>query len=426
MNDHRPTGDPVPSFLRSLHFYELLGKQWLATIYVAGVSMLLSFFLGRFLGPEGYGRYSYALTVAALLAVFQDGGFKTLIFRETVTGYPVAAKSFDGLMSSALLYTLFSTCFLLVVLFLIPEKSRKILQVAVICFGFQTVAGFIGARLKGSGRFGRDALWQVGVRTLSAVMIAVWIIWVSPDATGVFTAWLVGGGLALLIFREGRNLPRPQYSNQLKFLIKNALAFVVVDAATIVYFRVDIVLLRWLTGNDVMIGQYAAAYRILEGVTLIAAPFSQLCFRQLRMLRQQSGAFLRLADHLIFVMGTAALLLVLGSILAGRWVITFCFGGAYLEAALLLPWIMGALFFILPNAILTQAAIALDLEYAYAGAAIGAALVNVGLNVWLIPRYEALGAAWATIITEAFLTMALIGGIRFYRFNKDGTHAPSR
>ena len=77
----------------------------------------------------------------------------------------------------------------------------------------------------------------------------------------------------------------------------------------------------------------------------------------------------------------------------------------------MLPWLLAALIFILPNGVLTQAAIAQNIEHLYAVAAGAAALVNIGLNFVLIPRFGGLGAAWATIVTEAALMVVLVFGL---------------
>ena len=62
--------------------FRSLSVQWLATVYVAGFSMMLTIFLARLFGPEVFGEYSYIVTFASLFAIFQDGGFRTLLFRE--------------------------------------------------------------------------------------------------------------------------------------------------------------------------------------------------------------------------------------------------------------------------------------------------------------------------------------------------------
>jgi Na+-driven multidrug efflux pump len=63
--------------------------------------------------------------------------------------------------------------------------------------------------------------------------------------------------------------------------------------------------------------------------------------------------------------------------------------------------------FILPNYILTQGAIALNKEVGYAKIVVGVALLNIVLNLWLIPEFGAMGAAWATIVAEGVLCIGL-------------------
>ena len=82
-----------------------------------------------------------------------------------------------------------------------------------------------------------------------------------------------------------------------------------------------------------------------------------------------------------------------------KQIVVFTFGPEYANSAVLLPWLLGALVFILPNGVLTQAAIARNREGLYAAAAGGAAVINLGLNLALIPKFGGLGAAWATIVT---------------------------
>src|SRR5690606_1681884 len=47
------------------------------------------------------------------------------------------------------------------------------------------------------------------------------------------------------------------------------------------------------------------------------------------------------------------------------------------------------------------------------------AAVNVGLNLWLIPRYGVAGAAWATVASETVLLMLYLGAVHRYVFGRD-------
>ena len=89
-------------------FFRSLSSQWLATAYVAAAMMLLIFFLGRYLGPENFGVFSYVHSLALIYAILQDGGFRTIIFRESATAgqnrWPV-----DELLARALGHLLLTT-----------------------------------------------------------------------------------------------------------------------------------------------------------------------------------------------------------------------------------------------------------------------------------------------------------------------------
>ncbi len=60
-------------------------------------------------------------------------------------------------------------------------------------------------------------------------------------------------------------------------------------------------------------------------------------------------------------------------------------GPAYADSALLLPWLL--LLFVLPNGILTQGVVARTLWLYYAFAAGFSAVLNIGLNLVLVPEF---------------------------------------
>ena len=69
----------------------------------------------------------------------------------------------------------------------------------------------------------------------------------------------------------------------------------------------------------------------------------------------------------------------------------------------------------IPNLVLTQATLAIDQEYYYAKATCSAALINIILNLYLIPTMGAKGAAIGTIITEGLLLALVAKGIISWR-----------
>ncbi len=404
MNGER--GD-VPSFPANLT------SQWLGTLYTAAVSLGLTFALGRVLRPEGFGSYSYILTLATLFFILQEGGFKTLLFREKTLSTPTMAGLRNRLFSWALGHTVMVTLAGAFFVLVLPVKYRAGVFTAFLCFGLQAWANFISAELRAKGFFPREAVWQATVRSLGAVGILLALFLVRPEPWAVFSGW--GAGLFVSLFLSPKPITRPAFRGfGFKDIRRACFGFMAIDAATTIYYRSDIILLAHLTRNSAEVGYYAAAYRFLDGIVLLAAPLGLIWFRKLRLMWEEKRLFGSQLFRMTLVMLGAAGLVLLGGILFGKEIVLLTFGQGYGASATVLPWLLGATIFVLPNGVLTQAAIAQNIEHLYAVAAGVAALVNIGLNFLLIPRFGGLGAAWATIVTEAFLTGFLIFGLKRY------------
>ena len=184
-----------------------------------------------------------------------------------------------------------------------------------------------------------------------------------------------------------------------------------IDAATTVYYRCDIILLA-MAGNNAEVGYYAAAYRFLDGIVLIAAPLRVVWFRKLRLVWMDKRVFERQIGKMCVLMLVLGCLVFAMAVPFREKIVNFSFGKAYGASAQLLPWLLFALIFILPKGVLAQGAVAQNLERPYAMLAGFSALLNIALNLLLIPEYGGKGAAWATIVTEVFMTVVLLFGLK--------------
>jgi len=142
-------------------------------------------------------------------------------------------------------------------------------------------------------------------------------------------------------------------------------------------------------------------------------PVALLVFRRLRLAWQDSQNVRRRIWRALLIASLVGFAFTGALIFMAGWAISLAYGAAYHEAASLLVVLAYSLLFILPNSILMQAAIALNLERGYAVIDSLAALVNVGLNGWLNYFYGVHDAEWVTVATEGWLFVALMGYLVF-------------
>ncbi len=383
----------------------LLG-QWLATGYVAMVSLVVTFVIGRVLGVGLFADYSYVISIVYIYLMVIEGGYKTLIFREeTRKSDAETVFDVDGISALAVGHVIVTLVIGWVLVSFLPMLHRAALLSALAFMALFALTGVVSSRLKGKGRFSREAVWQSAVRTLSAAGMIAGLLLGRGDISWIFVGGIVGMGLSLILPLRSGIIPRPSFSFS-GGIYRQVLVFLSIDAATQIYFRSDIVVLKYLCPDSSQVGNYAAAARLLGGVVLLLAPLGQICFRRLRLL-EDARRFYRSLWFETLLMAVAGVA-VLGAVYWGaNFIVAMTFGADYRPAAGMLTGLTVALLFMFPNTILTQGAIAINREGWYAVAAGLGALLNVIMNLFLVPERGAMGAIIATVFTEFFLFLFL-------------------
>lgn len=396
----------------------IVASQWLAVIYATGVMFFLMAFLARKLGPASLAIFLYVQAIASLFAIFQDGGFQTLVFREKVAQSGNPELSVHTLVSGYFSYVMLVTLAGSAVVLLSGTAFKAAFLLAFVYLALRCFTNIISALLKGRGSFTREALWRIQVSTFLAVPVVLLIVWTPPSPEKVFLGFMIGQ-LLLMFTKIGRDfLSRPKWTFPSWPVWKTCLPFLLINGATMVYFKSDMILLKHLQPDLNVVGYYGAAFQFLEGVILLATPVVHLLFRQMRLGWLDRDAFYRRLEAGLLLASAVALLLVAAGVIFASRIIVLVFGEAFSPASELLALLLVSLIFLLPNFILTQGIIAQNGEKYYAVAAVGCALFNVGLNLLLIPAYAAKGAALATVATEALLT--LLAGIWLVRRRRSG------
>ncbi|MEE8584264.1 MAG: oligosaccharide flippase family protein [Acidobacteriota bacterium] len=168
------------------------------------------------------------------------------------------------------------------------------------------------------------------------------------------------------------------------------------------YFRLDLFLIEWWEGTS-PVASYNAAHRLMEGFRLLPAAVLAVVFPLL--CRDRSGRALLRTSLGLFLL---ALPLSAAALWASSGLLGFVYDGLYAESLTAFRILLAALPLLFANAALTHQLTAWNLQRLYAWLALGGLLCNALLNAVLIPRCSIAGAAWATLLTEVYLSAACI------------------
>lgn len=168
------------------------------------------------------------------------------------------------------------------------------------------------------------------------------------------------------------------------------------------YFRIDIFLLeRWRGAEDV--GVYNAVFRLVEALRLVPAAIVAVALPRLCQ-AADTHVVARVGGWMSA--GASVIAIVLWPV-AG-WVVPAVYGPQYADGTSVLRVLLLSFPLMSLNYALTSQLIGWNGQRAFAALCAGALVVNVTLNARLIPDAGMAGAAWATLWTEAFLTVGCV------------------
>ncbi|MCD8352158.1 MAG: polysaccharide biosynthesis C-terminal domain-containing protein [Planctomycetaceae bacterium] len=375
--------------------------QTAASVSVATISTILTVIMARRLGVEGFGQYTMYMTVAAIFYVIQGGGYKTVLFKDIATPSQMADRT-ENLVGYAFGHLILVSLIIIGGCALYFKHNFLGYVLAVLAFGGQAAAGLISSEMRAHGQFKSDAWWQLCVRLTGAAFIIAVLLLDYKESCIVIGA-LAAGQIIILWFSPVRfRIPifHIPFHNTWG---RTGLALMVIEIATLVYHRIDVVILGWYLGAQA-IGNYAAAYKFIDATILLLTPAGVVFFRLAR-----KSFFLTPPKAAKTIIQFSALFIILGVIFFGLIIISaktitiLVFGTNYIESGELLSMLSFSLLFMIPNIIFSQAVISMNQEHVYAVCSCLAAVLNISCNFLLIPILGAEGACISTGITELFL-----------------------
>jgi O-antigen/teichoic acid export membrane protein len=183
------------------------------------------------------------------------------------------------------------------------------------------------------------------------------------------------------------------------------------------YNRIDAVMLeRMLPDGKIQSSIYASAYRLLDAANMIAYLFAGLLlplFARMLKLREKIEDLVKLSVSLLMVLS-------LGSAIAtwffAKEITQLLYAHHVTESAQVLSLLMACFVFVsltyVFGTLLTANGNLRELNL-MAGAGM---LLNIGLNIILIPNYKALGSAMSSLITQSLMALIQIY-IAYRKFN---------
>jgi O-antigen/teichoic acid export membrane protein len=390
-----------------------------ASITAGSAVLLLILFVvaGRTLGDVEFGKFSFALALGAIFETLMDFGFHQVTIRTVARDNSRATEMLHHTLAIKLIWMAVAFSALVVTATLLrPEWD-----VRVACYligGSLVLRSYmltIRGVLQGLERFGWDSvvvavdrgvLLVFGVAALMAGtgLRGLVIAFVCARALSLgLTAWLTHTELGGIGLKFDREVWRDLHTTAVPF----GLFLIAIN----LYSYIDSVMLGKMRG-DAETGLYNAAYKTYEGLAYAASMIAAVLTPRLAELfvsdrrKHRRLAFAGVAASAIAALGVGVVAYVFA-----RPIIVLIYGPEFATADMPFRILCLGLTFVFAIWVLHAITISINREHLLFRTAVVGLVVNVGVNLYVIPRMGMNGAALATAIGELVSMVILLFGV---------------
>ena len=373
-------------------------------ILIIIIPLITTPYVSRVLGSDGVGRYSYAFAIAYYFAIFAMLGVNNYGNRTiaTVSGdKEKQSKTFWSIYLFQLFFAVISiVAYILYIIFLCNDKLLGWIMLAyVLSAAFDINWFFFGME-----EFKITVARNSAVKLISIICIFLFVknqrdiyIYAFVNVIGFLIAQII----LWTMLRKYVSFVKINISAILHHVKPNLVLFIPIIAISLYKFMARIMLGGMSTSNEV--GYYESCEKILQiPVALITALGTVMLPRISNMIadKKEKEGLQYMKKSLVLTLLVASPL-SFGIMAVAREFVPWFYGNGFEKCIDIFQILMpSCLFLAFANVVRTQYLIPYKRDKVYIISVILGAIMNIIINVLLIPEYQSIGAAIGTFVAE--------------------------
>jgi polysaccharide transporter, PST family len=383
---------------------------WLLTDRVLRmtVGFILGVWIARYLGVAQYGLFSYATAFVYLFSPLANLGLDNIVVRDFVKD----PDEKDKILGTAFWLRFMGACIALIlaittILVLRFNEPLTISLVAILSMAgiFQSM-DVIDLWFQSQVQSKYTVFAKTAAFCCIALVKILLIIFHAPLIAFAWSAFaeIVLCAIALLVIYRIRGLSLKAWSWNLpiaRALLRGGFPLMLSGLTIMIYMKIDQIMLGGMV-DDQAVGVYTAATRISEAWYFIPGAIVSSVTPSIYQAKERSEAeYYQYIGRLLRLMNGIAIAVAIPITVLAPAIINFTYGEAYLQSSsVLIVHIWAAIFVFMGLVTLPCFIIEGLTNLTLQRTALGA-IINIILNLLLIPHYTVVGAAIATVISQA-------------------------
>jgi polysaccharide transporter, PST family len=375
-----------------------------------GVGLVVGVWVARYLGVEQFGILNYAAAFVALFSTCASLGLPSLIIRE-IANKPekkaqILGTTFWLQLSGGILTSLLA---IITISILRHDDPLSISLVAILASvgifqSFDTIDLWFQSQVKSK--------YTVLSKNAAFVVVTLFkVLLIHLHAPLLSFAWAtlaetILGSVGLIYCHrlQGYSMSVWIWDYQLaKKLLRESYPLIFSSLTIMIYMKIDQIMLGEMVGSQ-SVGIYSSATRISEIWYFIPIAISSSISPAIFSAKKQGDEILyyRRIQQLLRLLSIIAIVIAVPMSFLSTNIVTSLFGSEYSEAGPILAIHIWTALFVFTGVGTSSWFIAEGLTHLTFRRTLIGAVINILLNFILVPMYSGLGAAIATVISQAF------------------------
>lgn len=400
----------------------LANFSWLMIGYllVLGVGWIVQVWAARYLGPERLGLLSFAISLVMLVLPIAGLGLESIVTRELVDRPSSASK----LLGSAVLLSLCGAAVAFIGMIVIAWLWRSddpasawlitVVALALLPRAWRVAHYWFSARVE--SRYAVVA--RLAALVLASCIRIVLIVFEAPLIAFAWAFVLESAIEYTVLFWMLRRHPMAPGQwrvsvSESRALLADSWPMILAGLAAMLYMQIDQVMLKVMIG-DHAVGVYAPAVMVFNAVNAVSVAVVSSIFPAMVRLQKKNTQLYHVRIQQIYnvaTWGTFPVAFVL--CLASPMLMPLLFGSDYDESGPITAVLIFNCVFVAQGLVGNRYLVVNNRQVYQQYACVAAAVLNVILNGFFIPRFGAIGAAYATLLS--YPTASTFGLLPFAR-----------
>lgn len=377
---------------------------WLFFERIVGmaVTLFVGVYVARYLGPGNFGLFSYAASFVGLFAGIATLGLDGIVVRELVKD----GKRKDELLGTTFVLKIIGSILVLIIIVIAVRFTNNdnftnllifIIVIGTFFQSFNVINFYFQSKVLSKYTVYTQIFSSIICAAIKLVLIYFNMSLIYFVIVSLLQSVILASGLIVMYIKQKSSLFKWRINFDLaKNLLKDSWPLILSGIAISMAMRIDQVMLKEYMGS-IYVGYYAVGVRLAEAFIFIPMIIGQSLFPKIVKLDfNKEKIFLLLLFRVFFLLAFIAVVISLLS----NFIILFLFGNEYSASTSVLSILIWTIPFTYFGIITNKILLSLNKQKLIFYKQFSLTILNVCLNIILIPKYGIVGAALATLIAD--------------------------